>query len=283
MNTRTTFDSYWGSVSDEVDNLRTSAVEVEHLPIRSNEVSNAYGINFIGIGDYPLFAYLSVPKGPGPFPTLFQAPGYGSVVTVPAYERRKASVVMALCHRGQRLSDLPYSASYPGLLTDGLPSASTYRWRGIVADCLRAMDVLLSRPEVDRCRIAAVGGDLAAITAGMRPQIGILMLALDMLFRGSATRISEFESYPLRELTDYVRTYPEHAREAADTLRLFDPLAFAPRIVAQTLISCGENYETRARSIADILGSKAKISLRSGYGYLDHQHEEQWLSSRLSA
>ena len=282
MSTRDTFEQYWQSVSDEVDGLADSAVAVEALPIRSNEVSTAYGLRFKGIGDYPLFAYLSVPIGSGPFPALFEAPAYGSVVTVPAYERRKLSVVMALCHRGQRLSDSRYSASYPGLLTDGLPDASTYRWREVVADCWRALDVLMSRPEVDGARLAAAGGDLAAITAGQRPQIGSLLITGEMLFRDSAARMAAFDHYPLRELADYVRTYPDHAATASETLRLFDPLAFAPNIDAQALVTCAKSDEELAMPLVEAMGSGAGLKVRSGYGDLDHEHEERWLASRLA-
>ena len=94
--------AYWQTVLDEVSALSDGAVAIESLPVRSNETSIAHGLRFEGVGGYPLFAYFTVPRGEGPFPALFQTPGYGSVVGVPAYERRSRYAVMALCHRGQR-------------------------------------------------------------------------------------------------------------------------------------------------------------------------------------
>ena len=276
------FSAYWQAVLDEVSALSDGAVAIENLPMRSNETSIAHGLRFEGVGGYPLFAYFTIPRGEGPFPALFQTPGYGSVVGVPAYERRGRYAVMALCHRGQRLSDSGYSAAYPGLLTDGLPGAGAYVYRGVVADCLRAFDVFTARPEVDASRLAVAGMDLAAITSALRPQTP-LMLVTAMTLRAAAERAPLTQAYPLQELNDYARTYPGDAEEAADTLSLFDPLAFAPRIGARSLFTCGEGDVQYVEPVVEAMPGDAQIELRTGRGFVDHEVEEQWLERMLLA
>ena len=272
--------AYWQTVLDEVSALSDGAVAVESLPIRSNETSIAHGLRFEGVGGYPLFAYFTVPRGEGPFPALFQTPGYGSVVGVPAYERRSRYAVMALCHRGQRLSDSGYSAAYPGLLTDGLPGADTYVYRGVAADCLRAFDVFTARPEVDSSRLAVAGMDLAAITAALRPQTP-LMLVTAMTFRAAAERAPLTRGYPMQELNDFARTCPDAAEEAADTLSLFDPLAFAPRIGARALFTCGRDELKYVEPVVEAMPGEAQVELRTGRGFIDHGVEEEWLERML--
>ncbi|RLT38607.1 MAG: hypothetical protein DWI57_11705 [Chloroflexi bacterium] len=138
------FDGYWGAVEEELADLPVAA-ELTHLPLQSNEHSTVYAARLTSIGPYRLFAWFSIPNGgDGPFATVYQLPGYGSVVHVPPYELRQRYVMLALRHRGQRLSDQPYAAAYPGLLTDGIDDPTTYIYRGIVADCLRGMDFLLA-------------------------------------------------------------------------------------------------------------------------------------------
>ena len=56
------FDTYWQHVLDEVEALKGSPVEINEMPIRDNEVSTAYGASFRGVGDFPLFAYFTVPR-----------------------------------------------------------------------------------------------------------------------------------------------------------------------------------------------------------------------------
>jgi cephalosporin-C deacetylase len=276
------FTAYWQEVLDEVSALSGGPVEIEELPIRSNETSIAHTARFEGIGGYPLFAYFTVPRGDGPFPALFQTPGYGSVVGVPAYRRRSWFAVMALCHRGQRLSDSGYSAAYPGLLTDGLPHADFYRWRDVVADCLRAMDVFTARPEVDATRLAAVGMDLAAIAAALRPETPF-MLVTSMTFRAAVDRAPRTQAYPLQELNDYGRTHPRDAETVAATLSLFDPLAFAPRITARSLLTCNSGEFEYVEPVIDAMAGEGRIEFRTGRGFLDHQLEERWLEQELGA
>ena len=274
--------AYWQAVLDEVSALSDGAVAIESLPMRSNETSIAHGLRFEGVGGYPLFAYFTVPRGEGPFPALFQTPGYGSVVGVPAYERRSRYAVMALCHRGQRLSDSSYSAAYPGLLTDGLPGADTYVYRGVVADCLRAFDIFTARPEVDSARLAVAGMDLAAITTALRPQTP-LMLVTAMTLRAAAERAPLTRAYPLQELNNYARTHPGDAEEVADTLSLFDPLAFAPRIGARALFTCGRDELKYVEPVVEAMRGEAQTELRTGRGFIDHGVEEKWLERMLLA
>ena len=274
--------SYWQAVTDEVAALSDSPVSIEELPIRSNEVSTAYTMSFEGVGGYPLFAYHIVPKGDGPWPAVFQAPAYGSVASVPHYNRRKRYVVMGASYRGQRLSDSRYSAQYPGLLTDRLPDAAGYRWRDIAADCLRALDVFAAQPQVDGARLAVSGNDVAAITTAFRPRVDVLLLS-GMMFRDTPSRLASVDTYPLQEFNDYLRVNPQYEEAVAGTLALFDPLAFAPRIDAETLVTCGKGERDAAQEVVDALPGKASLRVNTGYGYLDHEFEEEWLAEALTA
>ena len=111
-----------------------------------------YTLRLTSIGPYRIFGYYSVPTGPGAHPGLLLTPRYGSVNHVPDYTERKRYAVLQIMHRGQRLADQPFAAAYPGLLTHGIDDPTTYIYRGIVADCLRAAEFLASRPEVDPSR-----------------------------------------------------------------------------------------------------------------------------------
>ena len=61
---------------------------------------------------------------------------------------------------------------YPGLLVDNIVDRNTYAYRGFYVDATRAVDFLLSRPEVDHTRIgvhgSSQGGALTLTTAALR-------------------------------------------------------------------------------------------------------------------
>ena len=276
----TTTEQYWTAVQDEVAALAGSPVNVQDIPERSNESSKCYGVSFEGIGGYPLFAYLSVPHGEAPFVPLFQVPGYASVTGVPAHERRSRYVVMAVCHRGQRLADSKYKAAYPGLLTDGLPGADTYRFREILADSLRAIDVLLARPEVDASKLAITGNDVAALVASLRPDARSLMVVTPLLFSGVTARLTGNDEYPLQEHNDFQRSQPDNWDQATTTLELFDPVGRASSIGAPTLIACTGAEKAAADALASGTAGGAEVYVNTGYGYLDHKAQENWLADR---
>ena len=244
--TTSKFDSYWEPVKNAILALSDRPITIKESSMRTNEFSTVFLVNFEGIGCYPLMGYLTVPKGNGPWPAIFQSPGYASVVPIPGNERRKQYVVFSAPHRGKRLSDSLYSAEYPGLLTDGLADPISYKWRDIVADCIRAFDVFTSRPEVSDSKLGVTGGDLAAITAAFRPQVDALLIN-DLMFRNTPARLESIDSYPLQEFNDYLRIHPNDKDILSSTLSLFDPLAFSGAIKADTLITCVQSQQEEDR------------------------------------
>ena len=271
-------NEYWSARVEAASNAAKGDVSIKDLPIRSNETSNAYSVRFNGVGDYPLYAYLHIPKTDGPHVPLFQAPGYGSVVAVPSYERRAAYIVMALCHRGQRLSNSRYSAAYPGLLTDGLPGEDKYVWGDIVSDCITAVQILLQQPNIDASRLAISGGDLAYITAALTDGVHALQTSA-LMFADIDNRTQGDPDYPLAEFNDFKRSNPSAWDEARATLSNFDPSELADDVDAnKVLFSTGAGEKDYYDQLADKLTGETTVNVNLGKGHLDHITQEDWLA-----
>ncbi len=275
--------SYWQNVSDEVAALKRGGVESEVMELHSDEKTVTHGLRFEGIEGYPLFAYYSRPRDGGPFIPLFQTPGYGSVVTVPAVERRTRYAVLALCHRGQRLSNRHYQAAYPGLLTDGLPGAGSYVWRAVVADCLRAIDLLLEQSDVDVDNLALAGNDLTALLAVLRPDAKSALAVTPLIFTGLADRAGQTNAYPLQEVNDFRRCCPDDWAETRATLDLFDPAQQLGKIGANTMVACTAGEKEAAGALAQRVSGEAEVYVNTGYGFIDHKVHEDWLSKATGA
>jgi cephalosporin-C deacetylase len=276
-------DAYWQAALDELEALPPAA-EVDPLPLRSTDFADCYALKLTSIGPYRLFAYYSVPRGDGPFPAIYHAPAYASVVAVPPYEERRRHVVLSLCARGQRLSDRPFAASYPGLLTHGIESPASYIYRGIVCDAVRGVDFLLSRPEVDARRIAAVGNDLALLVAALRPRVAAVVMA-NPLFYAAADLAPATSTYPWEEINDYVRLSPDRAAAVFGTLAYFDPLHLAPRVRAAVYLPHdrpgGLFTAERLAPLVAALPDGATLYELTGYGYTDRCAQEAWLADQL--
>jgi len=271
------FDAYWSATMAELATLPIAA-ELTELPLHSTDFGTVYGLRLTSLGAYRIFAYYSVPHGEGPFPVIYNLPNYGSVVHVPSYEDRQQSIVVSLCHRGQRLSDQPFAAAYPGLLTTAIADANRYIYRGIVADCCRVLDFLATRTEVDQQKIALVGSDLALITAALRPQTDALYYTPGFFYGARATA-AHSSAYPLEELNDYARSAPQEADALWQTLAYYEPTHFANQIHCDTLLVTGDD-PSRTQPLADQLAGKVDSYQSAHSSYRDGVAQATWLAQR---
>lgn len=278
------FAAYWNTVNTELARLPI-APELNALPIRTTDFGTVYGLHLTSIGPYRVFAYYCVPHGDGPFPVVYRTPRYGSVNHIPPYEERQRYIAVQLCHRGQRLADQPFAAAYPGLLTTGITDPADYIYRGIVADCCRMVDFLLTRAEVDAQRITVVGDDLALITAALRPQVDALHCAPSM-FYATAQLAPLTKGYPLEEINEYVRTYPAQVTQVWRTLNYFELLHFAPQVHADTLLVTGNDQDffspARMAPLIAAFGGQVTPYVSAHSSYQDGVQQEAWIRQRYS-
>ncbi len=234
----TGFDPFWDEIDAELATI-PAAPAMEASPLRSTPFSTTHQVRLTSIGPYRIFGWYSVPLGPGPFPGMFHVPGYGSVVTPAPYDDRERYAVLTLAHRGQRLADKPFAAAYPGLLTHGIADPATYIYRGIAADVLRAAEFLFSRMEVDPARIGVTGNDLAIFAAARRPAFAALQVT-DLLFHRIMEVRTRTDAYPIEEINDHLRMYPDQAPQVTESLSFFDPVHHAPRVTASVTLKQGD-------------------------------------------
>ena len=277
------FEAYWKGVDDAL----AAMPGVPTLDVRVEECTDfctVYALRLTSIGPYRIFGFYSVPKGDGPFPALLQPPRYGSVNHVPDYNDRMRYACLVLMHRGQRLADQPFSAAYPGLLTMGIDSPQTYIYRDIVADCLRGAEFLLSRPEVDKSKVAILGDDLALITAARRPQFAINEDAGLVFYRASEA-IAKTNDYPLEEINDYLRVNPDKRDAVMKTLSYFDPLNHAPDVKATTILSVGNEGTMSGmpwlQPLVDALGGPVEQYQLANRGGTDHDNLDAMLAHKF--
>lgn len=279
------FDAYWGAVDEELARYPMAA-ELERNALRSTEFATVYNVRLTSIGPYRIFGYLSVPVEEGPFPGLMNAPRYGSVNHVPHYDDRERYVTLTLMYRGQRLADQPFQAAYPGLLTLGIEDPATYIYRGIVADCLRGAEFLLSRPEVDAGRVSIVGDDLALITAARRPRFSSVQ-ASGLMFYQMLEYAGRSSAYPIEEINDYRRYYKDRADALARTVSYFDPIHFAPDVQATTMLVTGDDGAVGGpewlQPLAAALGGPVEQYRVTHEGATDHDWLDAWMARQLGS
>lgn len=277
-----TFDAYWDAIDTDLAAVPT-APESEISPLHSTDLSTTYKVKLTSIGPYRIEVFLSIPDGEGPFPALMLAPGYGSVVVPPSYDDRMRYVVMAIRYRGTRGADRPYAAKYPGLLTDGIADPLAWKFRGILADTLRAFDYLTSLPMIDPTRVAVNGNDIGLLVAARRPGVTALSISAPFFYRLTDV-YPRTEAYPFEEINDYLREFPDRRAEVDATLALFDPLHHAASVTADTFISVGDAGAIGGPEWVDPLvqaiGGAVEQYVQSHEGQTDYDAIDRWIAQQ---
>ena len=204
----------------------------------------------------------------------------------------KGVAVLSVAVRGKLPSSAEFNPGYPGLLTYGVEHRDTYSYKGVISDCVRGVDFLLSRSEIDPERIyccgSSQGGGLTLITTGLRSEIkaGVSGYPFLCCYPESMRML---RSYPYDELSCYARAYPDRVDRMLDTLRYFDAVNFAPRIKCPMAVGIAMEDEVcppeTSYAAYRLLGGQRELRLfpNSGHGNA-HEYpawEAAWLQQHI--
>jgi len=280
------FEQYWQQTLDALADY-PACPEINVLPFRSTDFATLYSVRLTSLGPYRLFGYLSIPTGTGPFPAIYYTPKYQSVLEIipqgTANLQRSRYITFAIAGRGQRHADTPYAAMFPGLLTDGIDQAASYIFRSIVADSVRGLQFLLTRPELDPARVVVMGNDMALLTAALQPG-ATHVVTTPSLFYNTAELAPRTQAYPMEEINDYLRAFPDRAEAVRRTLAYYDLQAFAPRLSATTLLIAGTPGSLldvpTLTPLATGLQGQVTVYASEQSTYKDGLYTEQWMAAQ---
>ena len=283
-------DSFWAEIDRQLSDVPLE-MNLERDDFYSQPDWDVFQLHYTGLKGYRLFAWLSIPHGTGPFPALLRMPDYGSVHDLIYTPLRSQAIVMNPTYRGQRQSDVPFQANYPGLLTEGIENSATYVVPLVFADAMRGLDALLGLPQASgevALTGAGLGGSLALFTASRRPQVRAVASDTPLML-GNPEALVQAAAYPLAELQDYLRLHPQRREKILANTAVMNPLEMAPRILVPVLLSLGDNDRGQCLiSLGRLLAERiSNCDLRVYQGAGEgggHEHglvRTPWLKERL--
>jgi hypothetical protein len=94
------------------------------------------------------------------------------------------------------------------------------------------------------------------------------------------------DAYPLEEVNDILRTFPQKREAIARTLTLFDPIHHAPLVKARALLAASDAGTTGGpewlQPLVDALGANTRVYQLTHEGRTDHDWLDHWLADRLT-
>lgn len=173
-NTVPRFKEYWDKNLEELNIIKPefNLIKKDNLCTDKRDV---YIAEMKSLGGITIRGYYFVPKTAGKHAAIIHVPGYGQgYEDIRIFQENRENVIeLALCVRGHGISADVFNPGFglPGVWGYKLCSETEIAYRGVYLDCVRAVEFLLSRPEVDTSRIGVMGGSqgggLTLATAGL--------------------------------------------------------------------------------------------------------------------
>ena len=243
------FEEFWATTLAAAQARDVSAVMTRvDYPVPQVQ---AFDITYAGLGGAPIHAWYLLPSGsPAPsWPVIVHYHGYSGdrgFIHEHLFWILQGFAVLAVDTRGQGGSTGDpggyEGGSVAGWMTQGLLDPADYYYRAAYTDCVRALDFLGARDEIDAHRMVVTGGSqgggLSLAVAGLDDRPAVLMA--DVPFLCHFDRALEISANgPYLELQRYFAKYPAHVDAALRTLTYFDGMNLASRVQAPTLFSVG--------------------------------------------
>ncbi len=234
------FDEFWKARINELAKVDPE-YEVESRPDKSTEEADVYLVTMRSYRGVRVSAWYTVPKGAGPHPALLGVAGYGGGMRPGAWYENVAT--LALDIRGQGISRADVDPKGKEYMYVGLTGDPTdYVYVGAYLDCIRAVDFLCTRPEVDPKRIAVQGGSqgggLSLVTAALDSRI--VACAADVPFLCSWPEYAETAWWALDNFVKLLKKRKDLTREKLmRILSYIDAANFAGRVKCPVIVSMG--------------------------------------------
>ncbi|NLU68715.1 acetylxylan esterase [Streptomyces sp. HNM0574] len=249
------FDAFWdGTLAVTREAARSSApADFRPLPDSPLTTVDVHDVRFPGWGGQPVAAWLLLPRAAErPLPAVVTCIGYSGgrgLHTEHLLWSAAGYAHLVVDNRGQGHDTadpdpVPGPHYVGGFMTRGAEGPEHHYYRRLMADCVRAVDVLREHPAVDPERVvvsgASQGGGLALAVAGLAGDAVAAVLA-DVPFLCHIARGAEAALHgPYAEIVHYLGV---HRRSGGDglfsTLGYFDAVHFARRATAPALFSVG--------------------------------------------
>lgn len=282
------FDAFWADVRRQLEATPLDA-EVTPVPLRTLPEASVHEASFSSLEGVRITCWYVVPRqAKGPFPALVNFPGYQGEPRLIREWAKQGVISLSVGYRGKLRSHRPFNPGYPGFLIHGLENPETFSYRGVYADARRALDFLLTRPEVDRERILvhglSGGGGLAIVTMALCPEVKAGVAGCPFMCAiGDAIRTAR--TYPYNEIVCYLRAHPERRGQVLDTLAYFDAVNFARRVERPMAVQIGMEDEVcpprTCYAAYAALGGEKEVWLVPEVGHGPFPGYAEWEAARL--
>lgn len=241
-----TVEHFWKRTLSELAEVPMDAL-IEPAPEQSGREYTTSRVTLTSWGGIRIRGWYSVPNDGRRFSAVMAVPGYSGSKPIPVHLVQQGYAVLTLYPRGQGESRAEWELEEATKLTYHLTDRDRYYYRGGYADCIKGIDFLTSREEIDGERIGmwgrSQGGGLTLVTASLDRRLKAAV-AEEPFLCNYPVAIEVGKKKPYVELSEYLSDHPSDREAAMATLAYFDPLSLVEWITCPVLVNIGMEDET---------------------------------------
>ena len=231
------FDRFWQENATALRDVDPQ-FELIDCPEKSTPSLRVYEVKMRSLGGTRIRGWYEVPNKEGPFPAALRLPGYGQNMRPVGIFKDIA--LLSLNPRGHGNSQEDIKAEPKNYWIRGLDDKSLYYYRGAYMDCVRGIDFLCSREEINKKKIAVFGGSqgggLSFATAALDQRVSLCAPVVPFLAHWK----KYFKTSDWPEMNEWIEFKKERTWERTlKTLSYFDSMNLATRIQCPVFMGVG--------------------------------------------
>ena len=259
-------DRFWKDTVNELKEIALDPVLEINLALSGREFTT-YNVSLQSYQNKRLRGWYSTPNDIRPgknAPAILAVPGYQGNKNIPIDLVMSGYVVLTLFPRAQGESIQEWDLEEGTKLTYHIEDKYSYYYRGAYMDCIRGLDFLQSKDEVDHNRLGmwsrSQGGGFTLATAALDDRLNVAVA--EEPFLCNFPQAVKLSSTPYCELRDYLAEHENDRDNLLNTLSYFDSLNLVSNITCPTLVNIGMKdeicpYDTIMPVFNEIPGIKA--------------------------
>lgn len=233
------FDSFWATAREDLRKVDPQW-KMTIQPNLEKDNTSVYLIEGRSLGNLLVRGWLTIKKNRKPkekFPVWLVVPGYGGTGVKPIYGSTELAV-LSFNVRGQGNSRDVVHPTKEGYLTTDIENKNKYVYRGAIMDCIRAMDFISTRSELDSTNViisgGSMGGYLAIAAASLDKRIK-LCSANNPVFCDYRSLVGN-KDWPMSDFVKYSKSRRIPLNKILDVLDYYDLKNFSPNLKCPSLI-----------------------------------------------
>jgi cephalosporin-C deacetylase-like acetyl esterase len=233
------FDAFWQKAKDELAMVKPNFKMTEQ-PKLEKKGFKVFLVEMQSLGDITIRGWLTMPVRKGKFSTYLDLPGYQNAVE-PLFADNDIAI-FSLNVRGHGNSSDVIHTEREDYVTLHVEDKNRYVYRGAIMDCIRGIDFIYSRPELDANNLIVTSGSqgafLAIATASLDHRVK-LCSAQNPIFCDFRTLFSKAE-WPAKSMKRYcLAVMHGNMAKLMDNLDYYDCKNFAVNVQCDFLMGMG--------------------------------------------